>query len=259
MPSFRHRKSDAATDRSSTSDGTALRPRHRYAAPSGKRTLGLVATAAIYAIALLSFLVTFRRTAPVHPASTPTVLTLLPMSSPHEEPHDAKPPSVPVEKKPDPKPKTNPVVRPTERSAVTNAPTFGLMPTPPTSAPESAPPVAETAVTRTASPRAAPPVPPTSPNPSDTWEGKVLAALQRHRRYPQSARFRREQGVPYIRFVIDRDGKVLSSQLDRSSGFADLDREAVSLPKRAQPLPRPPADKVGATLELFAPVEFFIR
>lgn len=62
--------------------------------------------------------------------------------------------------------------------------------------------------------------------------------------------------MPYIRFVMDRAGKVLSSRLERSSGFPDLDREAVALPKRAQPLPKPPNDKPGDTIELVVPVEF---
>jgi protein TonB len=70
---------------------------------------------------------------------------------------------------------------------------------------------------------------------------------------------RHEQGVPYIRFVMDRQGKVLSVSLERSSGMADLDREAMSLPKRAQPLPKPPEDRPGETFELVVPVEFFLR
>ena len=51
----------------------------------------------------------------------------------------------------------------------------------------------------------------------------------------------------------------LTLQLERPSGFPDLDREAVALPKRAQPLPKPPDDRPGATLELVVPVEFFLR
>lgn len=70
---------------------------------------------------------------------------------------------------------------------------------------------------------------------------------------------RHEQGVPWIRFVIDRQGRVLSASLERSSGVPDLDREALALPKRAQPLPKPPEDRPGETLELVVPVEFFIR
>lgn len=86
----------------------------------------------------------------------------------------------------------------------------------------------------------------------------MLAALNELRRYPRIAMGRRQQGIPYIRFVMDRDGKVLLSRLERSSGFAELDREAVALPKRASPLPKPPADKSGETLELVVPVEFFM-
>jgi TonB family protein len=69
----------------------------------------------------------------------------------------------------------------------------------------------------------------------------------------------RQQGVPYIRFVIDWEGNVLSVRLERSSGVAVLDREAVALPKRAQPLPKPPEDRPGDTIELVAPVEFLLR
>lgn len=69
---------------------------------------------------------------------------------------------------------------------------------------------------------------------------------------------RREQGVPYIRIVINREGKVLSSRLERSSGFPELDREAVSLARRTSPLPKPPEDRGGDTLELVVPVEFFL-
>ena len=86
----------------------------------------------------------------------------------------------------------------------------------------------------------------------DAPDGAALA-LERE------ATFRRQQGVPYIRFVMDREGKVLSVRLERSSGYRPLDDEAVALPKRAQPLPKPPEDVKGETVELVVPVEFFMR
>lgn len=103
---------------------------------------------------------------------------------------------------------------------------------------------------------------PPAPQPSNakpTWEGLVLGALNKVKRYPREAAMRRQQGVPYIRFIMDREGKVLSSRIERSSGFRPLDDEAVSLPKRAQPLPKPPAEVKGDTIELVVPVEFFMR
>ncbi|WP_245896845.1 energy transducer TonB [Sphingomonas fennica] len=52
---------------------------------------------------------------------------------------------------------------------------------------------------------------------------------------------------------MDREGKVLSSRLKRSCGFPELDREAVALPKHASPLPKPPDDKPGDTLDWWCP------
>jgi periplasmic protein TonB len=110
-------------------------------------------------------------------------------------------------------------------------------------------------------------VPPARPDPPaprpagdrPTWEGRVLATLDGRKRFPPGARARRQQGVAYIRFVIDRQGRVLSSTLERSSGYGALDAEAVGLPRRAQPLPQPPDDVPGASIELVAPVEFFLK
>jgi protein TonB len=49
--------------------------------------------------------------------------------------------------------------------------------------------------------------------------------------------------VPYVRIVIDRQGKVPSTQLDHPSGFPDLDREAVALPGRARCPSRPTTNR----------------
>ena len=121
--------------------------------------------------------------------------------------------------------------------------------------PDPGPPVKEATAPEA---KPVPPAPQQS-NAAPTWQGQVLAALNKVRRYPRDASFRHEQGVPYIRFVMDRAGKVLSSRLERSSGIRSLDHEAISLPKRAQPLPSPPEDVKGDTIELVVPVEFFMR
>ncbi len=140
--------------------------------------------------------------------------------------------------------------------------------TPPVSKPAVAVPIAPPQPpqvdARTAAPQTtAPPARPLPPAPQAssgqvTWQGLVLGRLNQFKRYPPGAQRRREQGVPYIRFVMDRNGKVLSTTLERSSGFADLDREAVKLPERAEPLPKPPADVNGDRIELVVPIEFFI-
>jgi len=88
------------------------------------------------------------------------------------------------------------------------------------------------------------------------WQGLVLTDLEAHKRYPPEARERGEQGVVYLRFAMDRHGKVLSSGVQRSSGFDDLDEETLELIQRSQPLPPPPSTVAGNTLELVVPIQF---
>lgn len=115
-------------------------------------------------------------------------------------------------------------------------------------------------IERTTAPEAKPlpPAPQVSTG-QPTWEGLVLGALNQVKRYPVYAQSRRQQGVPWIRVVIDREGRVLSVRLERSSGFRSLDDEAVKLPGRAQPLPKPPTEVQGTTIEIVVPVEFFMQ
>lgn len=88
------------------------------------------------------------------------------------------------------------------------------------------------------------------------WQSRLMAHLERRKRYPAGARSRREEGVVYVRFRIDETGKVLSASLARSSGFLELDSEVLSLVQRASPVPAPPPD-VNRTIT--APVKFSRR
>lgn len=89
-----------------------------------------------------------------------------------------------------------------------------------------------------------------------TWAGKVMAHLERRKRYPEAALERGATGTVLVRFTIDDEGNVLSSSLVRSSGVPELDREVLSLVKRASPVPAPPP---GVQKTLTAPVAFFPR
>lgn len=91
-----------------------------------------------------------------------------------------------------------------------------------------------------------------------TFEQRLLGHLERHKRYPRAAQLRRQQGMPYIRFTMDRNGQVLASRLERGTGHALLDEEALALLARAQPLPAMPSDMPGATMEIVVPIEFFL-
>jgi len=92
-----------------------------------------------------------------------------------------------------------------------------------------------------------------------TWKGLLLRHLERHKRYPADAQRRHHEGIVTVRFVMSRDGRVLTAQLERSSGVASLDQEGLDLLQRAQPLPALPKDQPGETLELVVPIQFFLR
>ena len=92
-----------------------------------------------------------------------------------------------------------------------------------------------------------------------TWHSRLVGHLERHKRYPRSARMRREEGVVHVRFRINRDGEVLDCSLVTSSGHTSLDDATVALVSRASPLPTPPDDVPGEVHELVVPVEYFLR
>lgn len=85
-----------------------------------------------------------------------------------------------------------------------------------------------------------------------TWRGQVMAHLSGHKRTFSAG----ADGTSTIAFTIDRAGKVLSARLITSSGNATLDQEAVALAQRASPVPIPPSDLTGTTLNLTVPIRF---
>lgn len=160
----------------------------------------------------------------------PPVMAEVTLPEPEPPPEvDLKPPK-PVEKRP-PKP-----------------------PQPRMAAPQAAP----TEARQAAAPAPGASVDPPS-NTLPTWKGILLKHLERHKRYPHEAQRDRHEGITYIRFIMSRDGRVLSARVERSAGIASLDQEGLDLLQRAQPLPPLPADQPGESLELIVPIQFFMK
>jgi periplasmic protein TonB len=90
-----------------------------------------------------------------------------------------------------------------------------------------------------------------------SWQGRVMAHLNRRKRYPRGG----GRGRTFVLFVVDRSGHVRSSRLVRSSGNRALDSAAVALARRASPLPAPPADvKRGMSrIRLTVPIDYTRR
>lgn len=91
------------------------------------------------------------------------------------------------------------------------------------------------------------------------WRDRLLGQLNRAKRYPPHARSRRQEGVSYLRFSMDRQGNVLQASLEQSSGHSILDQETLAMIKRAEPLIIPPDEVTGEILELVVPVAFFLK
>jgi protein TonB len=170
----------------------------------------------------------------VTPPQPPAPVEELPLPKLAEAPKPKPQPPKPVEKKIEP-PKEKPSEDP----------------------PSDAPP------TKAPAEKSAQPAPGPSPQQlaaKASWEGTLLAHLQKYKKYPPGAQARGKEGLNRLRFVVDAEGNVLSYELVGRSGNADLDRATLDMIRRAQPLPKPPADMVkSGSVEIVAPFVYNIE
>src|SRR5262245_49513141 len=89
-------------------------------------------------------------------------------------------------------------------------------------------------------------------SPSD-WKRQVSGILERNKQYPPSARSKGEQGTAVLTFTVNRQGKVTSAHIARSSGSAALDEQTLALVQGVS-FPPPPAEMIG--LSLAVPVKY---
>lgn len=90
----------------------------------------------------------------------------------------------------------------------------------------------------------------------ERWQMRLLAHLERRKRYPRSALSQRKEGVVHVRFLVDADGSVLLPDLALSSGVPELDNEVLDLVRRASPVPKPPE---GVNTFVTVPVSFNVK
>ncbi len=91
------------------------------------------------------------------------------------------------------------------------------------------------------------------------WRHRLETVLERNKRYPAEAQRRNEQGEALVSFVIDMQGKLVSSSIVCGSGFAALDQETLDLLQRSSPFPPPPDGLPGGSVRIEAPVRFNLR
>jgi protein TonB len=92
-----------------------------------------------------------------------------------------------------------------------------------------------------------------------SFESRVLAHINRFKQYPPSARKAHIEGVVMLHFVMDANGHVTAADIQKSSGRPVLDKEALAMIERAQPLPALPADFPTRTLNAVVSIEFSLN
>ena len=68
---------------------------------------------------------------------------------------------------------------------------------------------------------------------SDEDFSKVIAAVKKHKSYPNNARRMKHQGVVEVRFLLKTDGSIEELKVTKSSGFESLDNGALENVKKA--------------------------
>jgi protein TonB len=179
-----------------------------------------------------------------------------PVTETQPPPPEPPPPPAAIPKPEPPPPPPKPVVR---KQVVKPPPPPRPQPVreiPPQPVQPPAPRVVQAPPVQTA---AIAPVPAPMPRPAPVVSGSYRAALsawlESHKRYPDSARQRGEEGRAVLRFRVDRSGRVLTYALASSTGYADLDA-AIDAMMRGATLPPFPADMTASDVEVSVTVRF---
>jgi protein TonB len=180
---------------------------------------------------------------PVPPPDEPVAAIEPPQPAPEVPSPVVEPPPSPPPPKPIVKPPPKPVRRHLEQAAPSPTPTSSQ----PTPAAIAAP---QTAYAPTPVPA---PVPSSEVSPG--YRALLSAWLDSHKRYPDSARQRGEEGRAILRFAVDRSGRVLSFAVAQSSGFPDIDASIEEMMRNAT-LPPFPAGMTQQRIDVSVTIRF---
>ena len=102
------------------------------------------------------------------------------------------------------------------------------------------------------------PAPVPSPEASVGYRALLSAWLESHKRYPDAARQRGEEGRAVLRFSVDRSGRVLDFAVTSSSGYPDLDQSVEEM-MRGATLPPFPAGMPQPEMQVSVTIRFSLR
>jgi protein TonB len=102
------------------------------------------------------------------------------------------------------------------------------------------------------------PAPVPSPEASAGYRALLSAWLESHKRYPDAARQRGEEGRAVLRFSVDRSGRVLDFAVTSSSGYPDLDQSVEEMMRGAN-LPPFPVGMPQREMQVSVTIRFSLR
>ena len=92
------------------------------------------------------------------------------------------------------------------------------------------------------------------------YEQLISLWIEKFKLYPDEARAQGMEGETIVRLRIDRRGNIRYYVLERSTGFPLLDRAAIDMVRRSNPVPAVPNDyPEGDELEFLIPVTFRLQ
>ncbi|MCB5190507.1 energy transducer TonB [Methylobacillus arboreus] len=202
-----------------------------------------------------------------------TIKPAEPVKQPDPEPAPVPKPApkpVPQPPKPTPKPPEPPVPsQPAEKPAAAEipyAPAPAVVPNVMTAPPRENPTPAPVAPAPAPMPETTPAPPPPGPSQQDldaarSLYGSMLSrAIAKYKQYPKIAQMRGWEGEVLLEVHCDDKGQVLSTQVKKSSGHNVLDEQAMTMVKKASPLPQPPEIlRNNKNLVILVPVPFTLE
>lgn len=207
-------------------------------------------------------------------APEPTPEPVKPIIEP--KPVEPKPAPVP---KPEPKPIPQPVIKPQSKPVEQVTPPPAETPAPAAEVEPAAPHVPEIiSVPAPAAPAPVvtaptPPIPAPAPLPEPAGPsqhdleaarrlyGSLLSqSIAKYKQYPKIAQMRGWEGEVLLEVHCDEKGQVISTEVKKSSGHKVLDDQAITMVKKAAPLPQPPEIlRSGKKLVILVPVPFSLE
>jgi len=188
---------------------------------------------------------------PPPPAETPPPVLEAPAAAVDPVPPLPEAPTVVTEPAPPP-PLPKPAVRRPPKPVRRHLEAAQSSPVP---APPAQTPPPAVAPPQTASAATPVPAPAPSPEVSAGYRALLSAWLENHKRYPDTARQRGEEGRAVLRFEVDRSGRVIDYAVAKSSGYPDLDASIEEM-MRSAVLPPFPAGMTQPRIEVSVTIRF---